>query len=108
MRTKCSNHVICTIHKNRDKRKNHDGIRPEKIKSSTSASSGKNTLRALVVDDSHEDAAIDGVDAKIVGITANASSESKAEFMEAGIDDFLLKPLTADNIASLLENMGKN
>ncbi|OAY84490.1 Two-component response regulator ORR42 [Ananas comosus] len=119
------------------------GSGPEKIKGSTSASSGKNVLRALVVDDSkfhrvlqtallrffkvettaaeNGKEAVDlfrsgatrtlrsmGVDAKIVGITANASSESKEEFMEAGIDDFLLKPLTADNIASLLENMGKN
>ncbi|XP_022144466.1 two-component response regulator ARR22-like [Momordica charantia] len=45
-----------------------------------------------------------GVESKIVGVTANgAISCEKAAFMEAGLDHCLMKPLTLENLHSLLQ-----
>ncbi|KAG1360757.1 Two-component response regulator 24 [Cocos nucifera] len=47
-----------------------------------------------------------GVKAKIVGVTAHSTDEEKREFLEAGIDDFLVKPITSPQLIELLKDVG--
>lgn len=49
-----------------------------------------------------------GVESKIIGVTGHGpSSEKKAAFMEAGLDECLTKPLTTQNLHSLLQQFKK-
>lgn len=45
-----------------------------------------------------------GVKSKIVGVTEHGpTSKKKAVFMEAGLDECLMKPLTTQKLQSLLQ-----
>ncbi|XP_073012723.1 two-component response regulator 24-like [Typha latifolia] len=46
-----------------------------------------------------------GFRAKIVGITADDSAEGKKAFMEAGLDEFLIKPLTVTKLTPLIQDL---
>nr|XP_010934661.1 two-component response regulator 24 [Elaeis guineensis] len=47
-----------------------------------------------------------GVKAKIAGVTAHSTDEEKREFLEAGIDDFFVKPITRPQLIKLLKEVG--
>ncbi|XP_056168143.1 two-component response regulator 24-like isoform X1 [Syzygium oleosum] len=49
-----------------------------------------------------------GVESMIVGVTSVDAGADKEAFMEAGLDECLAKPLTADKIKSLVETLEKN
>jgi len=44
---------------------------------------------------------------RIIAITANAMQDDKDKCMEAGMDDYLTKPIRKDDISALLEKIGK-
>lgn len=46
-----------------------------------------------------------GVDTKILAVSACDDIAVKELFIEAGVNDFLAKPLTLDKLASFLQNM---
>ncbi|XP_008813032.1 two-component response regulator 24-like [Phoenix dactylifera] len=47
-----------------------------------------------------------GVKTKIVGVTSHSTEEEKREFLEAGLDDFFVKPLTSPQLIELLKDVG--
>ncbi|KAF8017648.1 hypothetical protein BT93_H2752 [Corymbia citriodora subsp. variegata] len=49
-----------------------------------------------------------GVESMIVGVTSADARADKEAFTEAGLDQCLAKPLTADKIKSLVETLEKN
>lgn len=48
-----------------------------------------------------------GIRSLIVGVSA-CSTEQETEFIEAGLDDFQEKPLTATKLASILQKVRKD
>lgn len=46
-----------------------------------------------------------GMDSKILAVSASDDATVKKLFMDAGVNDFLTKPLTLDKLASFFKNL---
>lgn len=49
-----------------------------------------------------------GIHSTIAGVSSRSLEREKQEFMEAGLDDYHEKPLTADKIVSILHKISNH